>query len=190
MRADVLLLQKTHFPSTFKPSFLHQRYPQFFIASAHNKTKEVAICFAKHINLSQPETLIDPQGRSILVSGHIDGVPYTFVSYYSPNKGQRPFFESLLHKLRAHLKGTVFIGGDSNIAFDASLDKTAVGKPIPKRPTKQSTKIANLLHNEGLIDIWREVNPHTKDYTHFSAPPQLLCQDRPHFHSLPHYSPN
>lgn len=62
------------------------------------------------------------------------------------------------------------MGGDSNTAFDFALDKLATGKPKPKRLSKQSTKIANLLHEEGLIDVWRETNPHNKDYTHLSAP--------------------
>lgn len=80
----------------------------------------MAICFAKHIDLSQPETIVDPLGRYVLVSGHIDGELYTFVSYYTPNKGQKTFFETLMHKLQPHLKGTIFVGGDSNTAFDLS----------------------------------------------------------------------
>lgn len=62
------------------------------------------------------------------------------------------------------------MGGDCNIVFDFSLDKTVAGKPKPKRPSKQSAKISHLLHSVGLVDIWREINPHVKDYTHFSAP--------------------
>lgn len=139
------------------------------MSSAANKTKGVAICFANHINLSQPETVIDPMGRYILVSGNIDGELYTFVSYYAPNKGQKTFFDSLLHKLQPHLKGTIFMGGESNIAFDVSLDKSGRGEAKPRRPSGQSVRIAKLLHDTGLIDIWRETNPHSKDYTYFSA---------------------
>lgn len=91
MHSDILLLQETHFPATFTPKFLHQHYPQFFLASAQNKTKGVAVCFAKHINLSQLEVLIDPLGRFLVVSGHVDGDIFTFVSYYAPNKGQKNF---------------------------------------------------------------------------------------------------
>lgn len=152
------------------PCFFTSDTLNFFIASADNKTKGVAICFAKHINLSQPEIIADPAAHYLLLSGSIDGETYTFVSYYTPNKGQKHFFEPLLHKLQKHFKGLLFIGGDSNTAFDFSLDKSAGGKPKPKRPSKQSMKIAHMLHFAGLVDIWREVNPHMKDYTHFSAP--------------------
>lgn len=158
MHTDALFLQETHFPTSYQPTFLHQYCPQFFLASANNKTKGVAICFAKHVNISESEAVLDPQGHFILVSGTIDGELYTFVSYYSPNKVQ------------PHLKGTIFFGGDSNTAFDFSMDKTGSGIPKPKRPTRQSAKIAKLLHEMGLIDIWRETNPHSKDYMHYSAP--------------------
>lgn len=186
MHTDVLFLQETHFPSSYQPSFLHHQFPQFFLASAKNKTKGVAICFTKHINIADLEVVLDPLGRFISVSGTIDGVLYTFVSYYAPNKGQKALFESLLHRLQPHLKGTVFMGGDSNTAFDFALDKSSTGMPKPKRPSKQSSKIAKLLHDKGLIDIWRETNPHSKDYTHFSVPPLLLRQDRPHFYQPTH----
>lgn len=56
------------------------------------------------------------------------------------------------------------------MAFDLSLEKMAKGMSRSKRPSKKSLKIAHLLHLAGLIDIWRELNPHMKDYTHFSAP--------------------
>lgn len=92
MSSDILLLQETHFPATFRSTFLHQRYPQFFLTNMDNKTKGVAICFSKHINFSETEEIIDPLIRYILVSGTIDGETYTFISYYTPNKGQAKFF--------------------------------------------------------------------------------------------------
>lgn len=36
-------------------------------------------------------------------------------------------------------------------------------------PPKYSTRIAKLIHSHSLVDIWRELNPFTKDYTHFPA---------------------
>lgn len=105
MNADILFLQETHFPAPYRPSFLHQHYPQFFLASADNKTKGVAICFSKHINFSQSEIASDPQGRYLLISGTIDGETYTFISYYAPNKAQATFFDSLLHTLQKKLQG-------------------------------------------------------------------------------------
>lgn len=95
-----------------------------------------------------------------------------------PNKGQKAFFESLLNKLRPHLKGTIVFGGDTNMAFDFSLQSSSSGKSNPKRPSRQSVQLAKILNEEGLIDI----PPFQGLYTLLSTP-WLLCQDRPHLHS-------
>lgn len=51
-KSDILLLQETHFPGTYNPSFLHQHFPLFFLSNAENKTKGVTICFSKHLNFA------------------------------------------------------------------------------------------------------------------------------------------
>lgn len=37
-------------------------------------------------------------------------------------------------------------------------------------PSKQSLCIAKIIYQQGLVDIWREINPTMQDYTHFSYP--------------------
>ncbi|XP_077319443.1 vomeronasal type-2 receptor 26-like [Lithobates pipiens] len=68
------------------------------------------------------------------------------------------------------------MGGDSNVAFDQGLDKTKPPKDQAKRPSKMSGKIAKFLHSKSLVDIWRELNPKSKDYTHYSSPHQSYAR--------------
>lgn len=165
---DIRLLQETHFPKSYTPSFLHQNYPTFFLANADVKKREVAVLISKHTPFTHSHTIKDKEGRYILVKGHSNGELYTFISYYAPNQGQASFFSSMLSALSPYLEGWVVVGGDSNIAFDFLLDKSRLGFPHLLRPPKQSLRIARLLHSLGLIDSWREHIPSTKDYTHFS----------------------
>lgn len=89
----------------------------------------------------------------MLTMSTIDGESYTFISYYAPNKGQDIFFEDMLLILRPLFKGTVVLGGDSNLSFDPFLDKSSTKKSIARRPPRQSLKIAQQLNAVGLIDI-------------------------------------
>lgn len=92
------------------------------------------------------------------------------MSYYAPNKGQAAFFALLFDALNPLLEGTVILSGDSNIAFEQGMDKS---KPPGKQltcPLKASHKIAKLIHSQGLAGVWRELNPSTRDFTHYSAP--------------------
>lgn len=79
-------------------------------------------------------------------------------------KVRKNVFETLMKILQPHCRGTVLMGGDTNTSFNLSLDKSPRGPLKLKRPPKQSLKFAQLLNTYGLIDIWREHNPHTRDY--------------------------
>ncbi|XP_077341249.1 uncharacterized protein LOC143986718 [Lithobates pipiens] len=164
------LLLETHFPSRYSPPFLHANYPQFFLANAENKTRGVAVLLARDCNFTLTSVFKDPDGRFILVKGLVEGQLYSLISYYAPNKGQDKFFVKLFHTLNPMLEGKVILGGDSNVTFEQELDRT---RPLGQqliRPRKVSHRIAKLLHSQGLTDAWRELNPSTRDYTHYSAP--------------------
>lgn len=102
--------------------------------------------------------------------GLIEGNLYSIISYYTPNKGQTKCFQVLLKTLLPLVEGKVIFGGDSNVAFNQGLDKSRPHKAQLMHPTKASSNIARTLYKHGLVNIWRELNPSKRDYTHFSAP--------------------
>lgn len=85
-KIDIALLQETHFPSSYKPTFLHANYPTFYTANADNKTKGVAILFSKNCHFSLIKEIKDPEGRFILIKGNLAEQLFSFVSYYAPNQ--------------------------------------------------------------------------------------------------------
>lgn len=145
LKADVTLLQETHFPATYQPTFLHKNFAHFHLANAVNKTRGVAVCFSNKVHFSHSKTIKDPDGHYILVTGTINGVSYTFVSYYASNTHHNKFFKTTLRTLKPHFLGTVILGGDSNTPFDLSSDKSNPLKPKTKRPPKtQSSGCSDL----------------------------------------------
>lgn len=130
----------------------------------------VGLFISKRCKFSLKSELRDPEGSYILIVGEMDDQLYSFMSYYAPNKGQLAFFQHLLKTLTPLLESTVIFGGDTNTAFDQGLDKSCLPGKRLTRPTKQSLRIAKLIFQHGLVDIWREVNPTLRDFTHFSNP--------------------
>lgn len=164
------MIQETHFQVRYIPKFLHSHFPNFYMVSAANKSKGVAVLNCKTCNFTWIADTKDPEGRFILVKGTIEGHLYSLISYYTPNKGQAAFFKHLFETFAPLFEGTVIFGGDANAAFDQGLDRTKPPSAQLTRPTKESLKIAKLIHAQGFTDVWRELNPTKLDYMHFSHP--------------------
>lgn len=110
----------------------------------------------------------DKEGRYVIVVGRINEQIITLISYYAPNGGQVKFFEIIPPTLIPHAKGQTTIGRDSNVPLDQALDRSNPYKPVLKHTPKQGCKLARLLYSYNLIDIWRDLHPTTRDYTHYS----------------------
>lgn len=58
-KADILL-QETYFPCTYNTSFVHNKFPKFYLANTQDKSKCVAIFFSKRIALVPIQEIQDP----------------------------------------------------------------------------------------------------------------------------------
>lgn len=67
--------------------------------------------------------------------------------------------------LASHQKGTLLLAGGSNLALDPSLDKYPSEYAAPSPDAK---KFVRSLQNQDLVDLWRELHPLGRDYTHYS----------------------
>lgn len=154
-------------PLRYKPSFIHTQFPLFVLSTAEDKTKGVTVLFSRSCRLYLKAEHRDSEGSFLLIKGTIDDHLYSFVSYYAPNSGQSKFFYTLLKTLDPQLEDTVIFGGNSNLAFDQSVQKSKPPHAQNNRPARISSKVAKIIYQQGLTDIWREMNPTTIDYTHF-----------------------
>lgn len=62
-KIDVALLQETHFPKRYCPTFIHSKFPTFYTANDDDKTKGVAILFYHKCNFSLQIRTLRPRGQ-------------------------------------------------------------------------------------------------------------------------------
>lgn len=67
-------------------------------------------------------------------------------------------------------EGFLSVGGDLNIHLKPKLDSSS-GKSYDRKSLYKKVKL--LFEEVGLIDIWRDLFPNRRDYTHYSAPHPL-----------------
>lgn len=165
-KAHIICLQETHFTDKATPKFLSPSYPQFYTASTTVKQRGTLIGFHRSMPFTLLTQLKDPEGRYLLLAGYILDMAVTIVSYYAPNKRPESFLSHLFQIVETHKFGTVVLCGDSNTTVFPFLDKS------PPAPVNRSTNVTlqHLLTKHGLVDTWRELNPTSRRFTHYSYP--------------------
>lgn len=97
---DILCTQETHFQSTAPPKCTHPKFPFVYYANADTKTKGVMIAIRDTVPFQLHKSIIDPQGRFIILVCDINSSTYTLVNLYAPNARQIKFFHKILKKIR------------------------------------------------------------------------------------------
>uniref|UniRef100_A0A8C6SJ26 Endonuclease/exonuclease/phosphatase domain-containing protein n=1 Tax=Neogobius melanostomus TaxID=47308 RepID=A0A8C6SJ26_9GOBI len=110
---------------------------------------------------------IDKDGRYVIISGLLEHKKVTLANIYAPNSGQIKFLSNLAIVLaqNKHKNNPILIGGDFNLVNDAIFDRSK--RPLPA-DNALSASFSELQKTLGVTDIWRCVNPSSREYTFYS----------------------
>lgn len=164
-----MFLQETHLKKSPLPVFESSRFPIQIQAPGTSKARGVAILFSSRLRIVIKVQLIDPEGRFLFVSVHIEGEPFTLASIYAPNENPDIFLDNCLTSLHSFSQGPFIIGGDLNCLMDAKLDCSGPrsGKDVTKGHRSNSLLPSKILEKHQLHDIWRHQHPKERDYSFF-----------------------
>ena len=109
--------------------------------------------------------MCDPNGRYIVVTGHIYSHHVTLVNVYGPNSDDPDFFRKVFNLLPSLSDTHVIISGDFNCVLDDFMDRSAQTNLVP---SAASTTLNTLMLSTHLVDIWRLQHPTHRDYSFFS----------------------
>lgn len=82
LKADMVLLQETHFTIT-NNKISSKDYPIWYYGdSPITRAKGVAIGFARGVRFDLDERLVDPEGRYLFLRGKLNGVESTLANIW------------------------------------------------------------------------------------------------------------
>lgn len=165
-KASIVLLQETHMSSTDHFKLRRDWVGQVFSSSFKSNSRGVAILIDKQVPFIFEKQILDSEGRYILITGSLFGQHMTMLNIYAPNEECPGFMSDMITLFSFHCKGFGLIAGDFNCVMDPMVDKSP---PIAMR-SKSSITLNGLCEEVGLLDIWRELNPISRNYTFFSNP--------------------
>lgn len=166
-KTHIALLQETHLNETEHLKLKQRGFKWIFSSSyKYGHRRGVAILISNQVNYEHLSEKKDKEGRFICIKGKINGTQVTIFNIYAPPGSQWSFFKQILNMISTESEGILIWGGDMNIRL-SKLDYS--GKSIISQ-NQVRKKINTILKEIGIIDIWRNINPNTRDYSHFSAP--------------------
>uniref|UniRef100_A0A8C5QIU9 Reverse transcriptase domain-containing protein n=1 Tax=Leptobrachium leishanense TaxID=445787 RepID=A0A8C5QIU9_9ANUR len=168
LRADVVLLQETHFTRARVPGYWGEGYTAHYHSAGSTRKTGVSILMrgSLHFHLTQQESAMD--GRYLRVSGTIEGKPVTFVSVYAPSPPEASFWRALEDRFAQLPNNGVFVGGDFNAVMDSYLDRS--GTALNRAPPRSSKIFRGVVQAANLYDSWRLLHPRDRDYSFYSNP--------------------
>lgn len=165
-QAQVVFLQETHLPKEEHEKFKKLGFRNCYFSSNSNSRKRgVIILISNFVNFELLEEHCDKEGRYVIVKGRIDNVKIPLVNVYAPPEGDRHFFQLLFDQITAISEGILITGGDWNSVLNKSKDSTST----KTYKDKKSKDLKKFIRETNLFDVWRELYPSDRDYTHYSA---------------------
>lgn len=124
----------------------------------------MAILISQKIPFEYLSEVSDKEGRYIMVSRKIDGVVITLYNTYAPRGSDFAFYRNMFDLMIA-ASGIVICGGDWNIRLNLKLDSSK-----NSTTTSLHRKINILMTKLGILDLWRDFHPSSRDYIFYSCP--------------------
>lgn len=168
-RKDVhfAFIQETHFLKTDVHRFQNKNYQVIASSCFDKKSKGVLIAAKRNLNYSILGTGGSDDGRIAFCKIIYDGVKIALICAYAPNCFDQYFYDSLASLLLDLSEFELLIGGDFNAVWLHEIDRTGVTE---SRDQQLSSKaLRELAADHGLVDIWRVMNPSSRDFSFYSA---------------------
>ena len=165
---NVICLQDTHLTSKKETIMKTLWRGRAFFASYSNNARGVCILVKDEVNADVKVVEADDQGNLLAVTFKLEKQALTLINIYGPNCDDPGFYLALKKVVDDHQTSgeAVIICGDFNLAMDQAID-THNYRQEYNRNAKGILR--QLMSEHMLVDIWREMNQHKRQYTWFNG---------------------
>lgn len=124
----------------------------------------MAILISSAVNYEHISEHKDKEGRFVMVTGKIEGAVISLLNVYVPPGSDWSFYKHIVDLMTRKSQGILICGGDFNIQLNPRIDSSN-GKSDAKNISR---RLNTWMREVGIVDVWREINPTSRDYSHYS----------------------
>lgn len=166
LRSNILFLQETHSDKSDARFWSQQWGGKIIFSHGSNRSAGVAICFNKFLGEIVLEKT-DNEGHWVMCVLKIEKATFILINVYGYNNEFKN--KTLLYKITniieelktTYMTDLVVVGGDFNMVADECLDRW----PTKYLQSCPNPIISNFMNENGLLDVWRDSFPNTKQFT-------------------------
>ncbi|KAF7640923.1 hypothetical protein LDENG_00005200 [Lucifuga dentata] len=166
LNVDICLLQETHLSQSEEKLMISPQFSQAFSACYNSRQRGVTILIHRRVPFILNSTVIDPEGRYIIIQATIFNKTFTIVNLYAPNNDDPAFFHTLFSQISSFTANSItIVRGDFNTVLNPSIDHS--NTPANVRLYHAAKTINEYMDDFGLVDSWRIKN-RLREYMFFS----------------------
>lgn len=165
-KAQIIFLQETHLSQSEHDKLKKYGYRNLYYSSFKGVCRRgVVTLISNSTKFDLEKECRDKEGRYIIVKRRVENELVTLVNIYAPPESDKSFFRCLFDDITAETGGILVCGGELNVIRAHRVDTTSL-----KKNKMHLTRFINIsLEEMGMIDVWRNLHPLEKYFTHYSA---------------------
>ena len=160
--ASVICFQETHSTQEVVKSWETEWGYSAYFSHCSSKSAGVCILFKENLDFEVHDTVIDSNGRYIVLDVTLQEQRVTLVCLYGHNTDEPHLFQEITQKVLLFKNSSMILCGDWNLVQDKSLDTYNI---IHDRNPKAREKVTEMIENFNLVDPWRICNNIDRKYT-------------------------
>jgi len=173
-RPDIIFLQETHCISDRESWYKDIFNNDWFHSGDSHNSRGASIMISKSLDYKVIESVLDDNGRYVIIDIVIEGRKYLLGNYYGPNIDCPEHLEEYLNLLIPSDGQEIISAGDYNLVMDVHMDKRG---GLARTHEKSKNLLKCWCNNMETMDVWRVKHPDTFDYTWKSwKPPHIYCR--------------
>lgn len=167
-KVDVYLLQETHSTTNTEKIWGQEWGAPAFFCNGSKSSRGVAILVSRDLLFTLQNSNADEDGRILCIDMMVNEVTYTLASIYAPTqdkgKEQLAFLDVLDELLTIADANNIIVGGDFNHSINLLLERNS-NNATPASAIQVGHKLAALMEEWSLCDVWRIRNPSASGFT-------------------------
>ena len=160
--ASVICFQETHSNKDIEKKWEEEWGNKCFFSHHSNKSAGVSIMFKIGLDFEVHNSIIDIDGRYIILDLSLSSQRITFVCLYGFNTDEPSFFNDIYKKMATFSNTSFLLCGDWNVVQDTNIDTYNI---IHNRNPNSRKKIEEIVESLELLDPWRTCYPNDRKYT-------------------------